>query len=296
MDYNEFGNSIIEILENLVEEDITLCVSTNVKNNGLKVNGIIFKKEDVNIAPTIYLERFYEEYERGVDLDEIARRIMAIYKENVIEYDVSFDSFTDYEKAKKSLYVRLINYDKNQERLQNAPYRKYLDLAMVVYYCIDLKPFNNATVLVLNEHLKSWGKDAEEVISEALENTFKNMKCYTTPIVDVLDKRMIPNDMNDVWNYESIPMKVVSNDKQFYGAVFMCMQEKLDDFYEEMGGDFLIIPSSVHELILIPKTQCEDTEVVNEMIRSINENEVPIDEVLSDHCYMYAKGEEALIF
>ena len=296
MDFIEFSDALIEILNVLVEKDITLSITTNIKNNGMEVKGVIFKKKDINIAPTIYLERFFDEYRNGVELEDIAQRIMAIYKENVIEQNVSFESYTNYDKAKTSLFIRIINFEQNKERLKKVPYRRYLDLAIVVYYCIDIKPFNNATVLVLDEHIKSWKKDKEEVIDDAMENTRKNMKCVFKPMGELLGGTDVPENMRRVLYSNEITMNVVTNARQFYGSVFMVMRSKLDEFYEELGEDYLIIPSSVHELILIPKSKCDDVSVINEMIKEVNANCVPIDEVLSDHCYEYVKGEEALIF
>lgn len=296
MNYTEFINNILDLVSERVDSDITLSINKTLKNNNCEQIGIVFKKEKVNIAPTIYMEQFFSEYECGESVEKIVDSIITIYNENLIGYNVTFDSFTEYEKAKTNLYLKVINYNQNQGILKKAPHEKYLDLAMVVYYYVELEPFDNATVLVLNEHLKVWNKTSEEIIKDAYDNTLRNMACRAVPIFDILREGKLFGDFAESELLNDFPMKVVTNDKRFLGGVFIGIKERLDELYDEMNGDYYIIPSSIHELILIPQKEYENVSDLNVMIREVNANNVPPEEVLSDHAYLYRKGEEALIF
>ena len=62
----------------------------------------------------------------------------------------------------------------------------------------------------------------------------------------------------------------------------------------EKLGDFYVLPSSIHEVMIVPKSTGRSLEELELMVRSVNSSEVEPDEVLSDHVYEYDAKEHEL--
>ena len=145
MKIHTFIFHILQKMQNDLEGEATVSIHDVTKNNGVVLTGLTFSKKDVNISPTIYLEDFYKEYQEGKSMEGILEEIKEIYYGSRMENSINMDFFTDYEKAKKNIVYKLINYEKNKELLKEIPHKKFLDLAIVFYYLVDMKEFANAT-------------------------------------------------------------------------------------------------------------------------------------------------------
>ena len=64
---------------------------------------------------------------------------------------------------------------------------------------------------------------------------------------------------------------------------------------KKLGGDLYILPSSVHEVILIPKTKDLSVKELNEMVCEINSSQVPTEDVLADCIYEYSRKKKAIM-
>ncbi|MBQ7925064.1 MAG: hypothetical protein IJ335_02090, partial [Lachnospiraceae bacterium] len=70
------------------------------------------------------------------------------------------------------------------------------------------------------------------------------------------------------------------------------------DFWDKLGmawkGKFYILPSSVHEVILLKDDGEESPSKLQEMVREINQCEVDPTEVLSDSIYHYDIADKVI--
>ena len=89
-------------------------------------------------------------------------------------------------------------------------------------------------------------------------------------------------------------MWVLTNELGIYGATAMLYDGVLEEAGEKWEQNFYIIPSSVHELILLLEEW--DMEQLDLMIKEVNEREVKDDEILSDHAYLYDVKEKRFYF
>ncbi|MCR5687508.1 MAG: DUF5688 family protein [Lachnospiraceae bacterium] len=293
MEYKEFLDSVRDYI-NEKSDEVTVSVHTTLKNNGVRLSGLTFSREGYNASPTIYMENYYSDYENGEDIGEIGDRLLAMYRENDLAVKMDMSFFEDYEAVKERLYLKLINRIKNSDFLKEAPYEEFLDLALVAYVRVCDRRIGNGLIMVRNEHLKMWGKDGSEVIAAAKKNTHDHEKFTLKHILDVLGTAgcglEIPDGCED-----DLPMYVATNSKMTNGAAVLAMGDKLREFSKVLGGDYYIIPSSVHELILLKRTD-EGMERIDSMIREVNATQLGPDDVLSDHAYLYSGDDEVLIF
>lgn len=297
--YETFQKLITEKVQKKLDEHILVKVTSVVKNNGVVLKGLCFTGEEEGISPTIYLENFYEEYKNGADLGDICDHIVDIFriggKNNV--FDVQ--DFLDFEKAGKNIAFKLVNYEKNKELLKEIPHKRYLDMAVVYYYLLNNEEIENATILIYNNHLQSWGITAEELDRAAKENTPRLLEADLRSMADVLSELLtnkgIDSDfIEEECDVENV-MYVLSNRTRIFGAAVILYNDVLKEFSEKVKQDLYILPSSVHEVILIPKVSGVSAEMLLEMVKEVNATQVEDIEVLSDNVYCYEREADRVV-
>ena len=260
------------------------------KNNGVVLHGITIMSEGSNVAPTIYLEKWYEEYKEGEDIDDIVAEVIRLGSKegNVESIDISF--FKDYEEVKTKLAYKLINADMNEQLLKEVPHRKFLDLAIVCFCDVAFDGIGDASILIRNEHLKVWGIEAEVLIEDAMKNMQVLFEVEFINMVDVLKEvYQHPENMLDI----QIPMWVLTNKRRLYGAGALLYDNQLEQIAEKMQGDFIVLPSSLHEVIITPIFD-RDIAYLAEMVQEINESQVLLEERLADSVYIYHRETKSL--
>ena len=303
MNYSEFENAVIERLSEKAGKDCEIVPTSVLKNNNTTLKGLRFVRNDNIIQPTIYLDSFYCMYKRGQDIDEIADEIYEDYESAKIGNAPDLSFFTDYSRMKERIVCKLINAEKNAKLLKKIPYVPFLDLAVVFYCRIDLPGAGTGTILIHQSHFEEWGITIEEMYEDALSNNRKLLKSQITPIEDVLNDILIrmkergeecetPAFCEDE---PRVPMYVLTNEFSHNGAACMLDDGVLKDFSKKSGGDFFIIPSSIHELILMPARAKNSTGSLKEIVKTINATELSKDEILSDEVYLYDVSKSAVV-
>lgn len=309
MEYEKFKEALTNEVSRLLG-GAEISIRRYVKMNGLAYDGLTVFDRESNLSPTIPLTQFYEQYTTGRDLCGIAEEVVSFYREYKVPGKVSVDHFSDYGWAKEKLRVRLINRVMNVERLKDVPYRTFLDLAECVYLDIDDLGIPNATCPVRDRELKSWGKTFEEVLADAEEN----MKVYEpgelSGIGDVIrdlkeELRGMAGRMNQPEDFflgeeqDEIPapprMFVLTTKGKTFGAAAILDKSPLRTLANLFGADVYVIPSSIHEVILLPDEEGTSAENLREMLVSINRCEVPQGDILSNHVYRYERESDELV-
>ena len=274
MNYTEFMNAMLCEIRGQVDAQVRTELYTVTKNNGTRRTGILFKQEDSNLAPTIYLEEFYQKYLKGQQVPDLADSICSIYQEIRVKKTCDCQNLFDFNHVKEHIVYKLIRRDANEELLKQIPYESFLDLAVVYYIQIDNTRFGSAAIQIRNEHLRYWRVEKEEICRLAEKNT----------------PRIYPVQIRQIVRF----MYVATNEQCSLGAAVM----RYPDFREKVKGmirgDFYILPSSIHEVILVPESFGLEPERMQEMVKEINQTGVAPEEVLSDSMY-YFDGEEIRI-
>lgn len=295
MEYMEFLNAVRDYI-NETADDVKVSIHTASKNNGVKLHGMSFSKEGCNASPTLYMENYYEEYLSGTDVCVIGDRLLASYRENTPAVSLDMSFFEDFEYVRDRLYIKLINREKNLEFLKEVPHEDYLDLAMVPYVRMYDKRIGSGIIMVRNEHVKQWGVDDKTVMSTAKANTHDHDGFNLKHILDVLKGLGNKTDDMTEMEHDALPMYVATNERMQNGAAVLAMKDKLKEFGRIIGDDYYIIPSSVHELILLGRAGTQNVSDIDGMIRQVNSTQLGEDEVLADHAYLYRLNDDVLIF
>lgn len=299
--FNEFAESVRVQLEEVLRKERTVTINRVTKNNGVVLHGITISSEGRNISPTIYLEEFYKEYLNGKGLSEIISEIHYIYENDTYKENVDLSFFTEFEQVKENIVYKLINYEKNQDVLEEMPYIRFLDMAIVFYCIIQTAEFGNATILIKNTHLKLWEKTGEEIYKLACENTIIKLPAELKSMEDILEEVMSDVSLQDNESESDLTetlktgMFVLTNRKRLCGAAVILYEGILQKFADTMKKDIIILPSSVHETILLPAELNHSSEVFREMVSEVNRTQVDEQEVLSDQVYLYLRKDDKII-
>ncbi|MDE7476346.1 MAG: hypothetical protein K2M91_00085 [Lachnospiraceae bacterium] len=272
------------------------------KNNGIFHTGLQILEGKVNIAPIIYLDEYHEMYERGeTTIRDTASYVIDTYKERKVDKMVDTKLFLNYEKIRKNIIFKLINTEKNKELLEELPHIEYMDMSIVFHCLIPHQEHEMASILVHNVHLKLWDMTVKKLKQEAIKNTQRLMPHEIKSMTDVLSEIMReenPGQFNEddckAQFSDSVPMYVLTNKRRIEGAACILYPNLIKNFSDTVDSNLYIIPSSIHELLLMPTERNDMSEEIKNMIREINDTQVRPEEVLSYSLYYYDREEKKI--
>lgn len=306
IDYNTFVSDIKEMVQALMGDDYTARIYKVTKNNSLELDSLVLLKEGKNFAPNIYLLPYYEAYLEGTGIDELAERLCVIYHSCAQPIAEENFHFT-FDEMKPFIIYRLVSYDRNRKLLEKIPHIKYLDLA-ITYHCLVHNDEDGiGTIRITNEHLELWKASVQELHELATKNSMKRFppvirsmdEVIRGLVVDESRKEEIPEEiLEDILgsraDADKRKMYILSNSKGINGASCMVYENVLRKFSEKVHANLFILPSSIHEVILIPDDKCIAKASLAQMVRDVNCTQVAGDEVLSDKVYYYSWEDNAI--
>lgn len=294
MNYQQF----IEEVERRVKEKIkgnetmTVYIHTAVKNNGKERKGITVSEKGIHISPTIYLEEYFQQFQEGKPIEKIVEKILQLYEEVKCSHPCEESLLQNYEELKGKFACKLIHRGKNEKLLNDIPYVPWMDLAIVVFVLLEVSPYGTATVLVRKEHLEIWGLTEAQLFDEAKKNTPILLPYQFCPMRKLL--REICLYAVDEGEEEEESLYVLSNKLRSFGAASMLYDGILEKVGQKLGENYYILPSSIHEVIVVPESKSPVKQDLEEMVREINETQVEEEEVLSDRVYYFSRKENRL--
>lgn len=320
MELQKFTEKTVEALSEYYGQEAEVKTHKIYKNNSVLLQGVCALKNGKNIAPTIYLNTYLERYQNGETFGVLIKEIIRVLEDNQVSKNFNTDFFMDYEKVRKKLVLRLIHLEKNEELLKKVPYIRFQDLAIVCNCMVMTEEIGVGTIVIYKEHLKIWNVREETLFQDAFENG-PRMEPYSILKMSEIMKKIMKDSIQEkieeiceeyacdkeallsstldhmIQEIEEhhIPMYVLTNEKRCYGAVCLVYPDMLEIIADKLQDDYYIIPSSIHEIIIVAKTECIDSFCINEMINEVNRTEVDDEEWLSNHTYLYQRKNKKLI-
>lgn len=291
MTYQEFKQRIVTTLQQELSSAAAISIQDILKNNNTHLDGLTVFSEGCNISPTIYLNYYYSQYKKGRPFSEIYGDILKIYQENSTNINIDISFFTVYSKVKSRIIFKLINYQRNRELLNNVPHFRFLDLAIVFHCLVKTDPTGTATILIQNHHLSLWDITKDDLYALAMTNTPKLLQYDLRNMTDVLKELLCGGSKfpAEFSADDAFPMYLLSNRAKLNGSVCILYQNLLQDFAHRLGSDLYILPSSIHEVLIIPTDKSASYEELSDMVREVNATQLSREEILSDHVYYFSR-------
>ncbi len=289
LNYNEFIERVRELLSIRLSHSYEIVLKKVVKNNDVCRYGIsAFPKEGNNgkkVSRIVYLEDFYQEYEdeQEYNLEGIVSEICSILTD-FTSPGFNETDYTDIDKVKDKIIFELVNYEKNEKRLLDRPYIKIMDLAVIFAFVATDLGRDFGVVHITNEIAKQFGLTRDEIWEFAKVNTPKLLKADIMPMSSFVYDEKADNE----------EMYIICNRKKTSGAGVILYDRILEELSSELESDLYILPSSVHETIVIRADKNKDVYALQEMVKNINNTVVSAEDILSDKVYCYYRNSKKL--
>lgn len=301
MEFDIFVEKVRTLVEEIAKErnmEVRVNAETVVKNNGCRLKCLSIFSRGSNVSPSVYMERYYEQYNNGRMLQDIVEEIVDNYGDRREQGRLDVSKFTDYDSVRDFIIMVLVNRELNSEMLTNAPYIPFEDLAIVFRWLAVKSTESIGTSLVTNRDIRRWGVNVRELYDIASENTRRLFPEHVENLVSLLMRQYgidVKKDGMAENNPEKDPEKdmyIITNSYYTNGAAAMLYPGVLARCADMLDGDIYIIPSSIHEVLFVKAGNGVDAKDIIECIILANKNIVKKSEKLSDNLYIYRRRED----
>ncbi len=305
----EFGRNACVSITEILGSEYDAVYKEVLKNNNVYLHSIMINKRGSNAAPAIYIDELYKAYKAGRAYGEVIYEILSIYKRSYREVTLDMDFFTRFASVKDRILYKLINMESNVKLLSEIPHVKWNDLAIVFYYMMDdCMGLGQASILIRNSHMSTWDINCTDLYEAAAVNMSKFKPEDVIPISRLikefavernnilLDATAIGITQGDpvVYNGRFPAMYVLSSKDKHFGAAVLLYSEKLKKLSGELNKNLIILPSSVHEVLLLPDDGLTEASFYKDMVREVNDTQLEPEEILSYNVYYYDRFKEKI--
>lgn len=299
MDLEQFSNTVLREAMDMLGKSFDIKVTESPRNNGVVRPMLSAMELGENGGPCVFLDEYFGAYKDGCmgtgeAAGDACRRIME-HRHDHKGADLSV--LYKWDAARPRIYAKLVNREMNKESLAGMPHRDFLDLAVVYYVEVDGVTDGNGTAsfLVENRHMEAWGKDEESLYRTACSN----MRITGGPELESMGKvmRELMQDEVPFAGWEDLPdtgTYILTNRKKLFGASELLDGNTLKELGDKLGSDYIVLPCSVHESIIVPADMGASYQELASIVRSANMESVAMEERLSDHVYLYEREEGVL--
>ena len=265
-----------------------------VKNNDTVMEMLLVEMEDGRAAPILYLQDLYKTYQEGATLEEILQglcELFTAYSAIRIPMENKLNELLDdFEKVKPLIEFRLINGARNKRRMEGKPFSRMGEF--LLSYQIQLGDGHGGlyTTQITEQMLRDWGIDEAELHEIAVSNMDLPKNYLLQPMEEATGIRIDPS----VKPEDRPEMFILTSKMKINGAAVIFSEEVRQKVGAQVGGDYYLLPSSIHEWVVIPKRWAGSTQEMEDMVQSVNADSTDEEDFLSDHVYEYDVAKEQM--
>lgn len=291
MNYEEFKNKVTEDVKRELEsrnEKSYEVLSRTVEKTNENYDALSIKPEDGALGVNLNLGELYRAYENGHSYDELIDRAASKAESALKDHpDFKLEALKDYDQMKENLSMEVVSAKRNAELLDKVPHKELEDMAVLYRFVLDSGEFGRGTILITNDLLDKYGITADQLHEDAIKYApvmrpavIKTMAETLLELMGADTKDMIPVSSNDPLFVASVPDKI-------QGAGVLAYQDFMDQAAERVGGDFYILPSSIHEVLLVKDDGKFGIDYLEDMVKEVNATQVAPEDLLTDSVYHY---------
>ena len=301
MNFNEFVNEVKGNIKLFLPKDYENAEVSTMECHKLNraYTGLMVRKEGELLTPTINLNQLYEAYKTqpGVTMETVCRKIADIVLEAPIQVDLK--AILNYENVKDKLFIRVSSAETNKEVLEIVPHQLKEDLAITYHVAVGKDQDGLSSMLITNEMMKEYGVTQEQIHEDAMKSSPRVMVPEVSSIGVLIDEiyqknilMLTPDEREMLLEtlQESSEMPtffVVTNTERVNGAGVIFYPEFMDNMGELLGNNFFILPSSIHQMLILPDDGQVDAEMLRDMVKEVNATQVAPAERLTNDVYHF---------
>ena len=293
MDFKEFVNKLEQDLKDAMADispGATVDVRSVEKLQEGSYTGITISPAGGNVGMNLNANQLFDQMQDGQSYEGVLAVAVSTAERGLHDMPaVDVSELMNYEAAKKYLCFDVVGSDRNADMLEKVPHTDKENISMVYRLQLDSTENGAATVLITNAMMEQFGVTKEQLHADAMENAqeirpadFRTMAAVMAEMMGMPEEMMA--DM-------APPMYVATNQDKVQGAAVMFYPDFMDQAAKELGGDIFILPSSVHEVLILPDDGNMNAQELKEMVTSINASEVSPEDRLTESVYHYDAQE-----
>lgn len=285
-----FRGKLLLALRNEAGSDAKIILERIPVNNGILREAFAVKMPALRITPLLYIDESYEKFRQGRSIDSLAAEfIHSVF--GICGCAQTIDC-SSYQSVRSGLALRVINSRRNADKLKDMPHRDIEDLSIVCFYAPKEKesPYEGHLLAIDSQLLDLWGITEETLFRDAMEGAVRDFPPKLTRLED---------ELGGIWEKEKTEeavsetdVFVLTNTRMVFGAACMFYPGLLSSFAQKTGCNLIILPSSIHEVLLIPEVSGRNYKGLGEVVRSVNSDVVEEKDILSDYVYYYDRNED----
>ena len=293
MDFEEFKKTLMDLVTKEVQdrelEGISMRFDTINAPDGM-TDRLIVSVDDSKMSMAFRLQEIFRDVNGGESIDHAVFKMVNTIEDN-IEIVKTKESevksiVSDYEKVKDHTFLRLV--PGNSPILGETPHKMIEDMALVVnIHLVNFSDENGRSCVVVTRPLmEMYGIDEAQLFADAEKNSLAEEPIAFTPLADMI-KSLIESEEVPSPEEAGIVTYIATNKSGFHGAAVAAYPGFAEKAAEAIGGSFYMLPSSVHEFILIKDDGKPNAKDLNKMVRNVNETVLEPRDYLSSQCYHY---------
>ena len=281
--YDEFCKKFTEQLQLLLGESYLLKKEETVGYNDTHKEVLLVEKKGSGCMPRFDLRAYYETHIEGMTIEELAKKaVHGIHAED-IPSEADIKALLDPEQIRNRLIIRLLNRKTNESILKEMPHLPFLDLAITFHLLLEEKKDGTKSIRVTNKLWEEYmGDSVLQMYRQALLNTER-----------LFPARMV--QMEQLLHLSELGISsglfIISNPHGIYGAAVLLYDGVQEKIRRILGEAYYVIPSSVHEMLVIRESDVPDINMLKSTILEVNSTQVAEEDVLSNQLYRF-DGEQ----
>lgn len=296
----QFKLQLKKQLQEKLGDSYHIMEKTVVHPNDTILTGLIIQHQNSTIGATFYLENLLKQYTNGSSLSELVTDIISQLSQARKEPEIIqslLQTDLDFETVKSRICFRLLNRSLNQQYLSDKVFLAFHDLAISFYLAVDIAEDSLGSISLPHTLFDKWNISLEELFSIAQENMKMHMPAKIVSLSDLLNEMYEKDEFASIMNppqFSEINMYTLTSENMTYGAGCMLYDDVLKTFSQEhQYQKVVIIPSSIHETLLLSYDSCNLDDVLN-MVDEVNRTTVSKQEKLSDNIYIYDSSTNSI--
>lgn len=303
MNFEEFINTIKDTIKDYLPEEYKDAEVNLLENRKLNTHytGLTVTRKGDTLAPTINLNALFENYGQQTEnnLASVMEEVTSVIQHTPGNFDIG--RVMDYDRVKKNLFMKLSAAEKNADVLEHTPHITKEDLALTFHIMLDQGEKGTATTMITDKMMDAYGVDLEKLYQDALHNSPVIAPAQIENMGEVLERMML-EDMKAAGAPAEViqemekdlqetsrdnPMTVITNNRSTDGAAAIFYPGVMDQVGERLNGDYFILPSSVHEILVVPDDGNISFRELTDMVKEVNRTQVAPEDRLTDQVYHY---------
>ena len=293
--YDEITNAIREEIPEEIRDMMEVDIREVVKANDTVLHGVVIKAPEQDIVLTIYIEDCIKQLPEDFAMKNLAEAIISIYQVGMREAPAVESLSLEFDDIKDKLVVQLAEVERNKDRLRELAYKPLYNGMVMLAYVVVQGERGNMRFAVTKEIAKGQNYDIEKMFETAM----KNNEPVLVDTKDVILSDGVKNVQNlfDKELSGKLPdsMYTLTNSSTNLGAATLYYPDVQKRIADMLQNSYYVLPSSIHEVMILPCSVNDNPEFLRKMVREANETVVNPQEVLSDRVFMYDREKERLV-